>query len=187
LYDIKYNDKKRDFVMLIDTRDFGEYEIIDDSIITFPEGIPGFENLRGFAVLSPLGEGVYPCWLQSVEDPETCFIVFNPFEIISDYNLDEWQLLDELDVGEATPVSAFVISIIPDEYKNTTVNLRCPLVVNLDTMQARQIILDEDYPVRHPLFITVTEGGLAAETDETEVDDLTDESAEEQASPEGGA
>ncbi|MDR0904044.1 MAG: flagellar assembly protein FliW [Ruminococcus sp.] len=143
--------------MLIETRDFGEFEINDDTIITFPEGIPGFENLRRFAVLSPLGEGVYPCWLQSIDDPGTCFIVFNPYEIVSDYILDEWQLLDELDVGEATPIGAFVISIIPEEYINTTVNLRCPIVVNLDTMQARQIVLESEYPIRHPVFTSVGE------------------------------
>ncbi|MDR0975038.1 MAG: flagellar assembly protein FliW [Ruminococcus sp.] len=141
--------------MLIDTRDFGEVEIIDEKIINFPDGIPGFENDHRFAVLSPLGEGVYPCWLQSIDDAGTCFIVFNPYEIVPDYMLDEWQLLEELDVGDLTPVGVFVISIIPERYRDTTVNLRCPIVVNLSTMQAKQIILDEEYPVRYPVFTEI--------------------------------
>ena len=44
--------------MKIITRDFGEQEIEEDKIITFPEGIIGFENVKRYALLSPLGDGV---------------------------------------------------------------------------------------------------------------------------------
>ena len=43
--------------MKIITRDFGEQEIEEDKIITFPEGIIGFENVKRYALLSPLGDG----------------------------------------------------------------------------------------------------------------------------------
>ena len=33
--------------MHIDTEQFGRIEINEDDVITFPEGIPGFENCRG--------------------------------------------------------------------------------------------------------------------------------------------
>jgi flagellar assembly factor FliW len=138
--------------MVIDTRDFGQVEIADDKIMNFPEGIPGFESDHRFTLLAPLGENIYPCWLQSVDNCQTCFIVYNPFDVKSDYYLDEDQLAEELDVGEETPVAVFVLSIIPEKYKDTTVNLRCPIVCNLKTLNAKQVILTADYPVRSRVF-----------------------------------
>ena len=44
--------------MKIITRDFGEQEIEEDKIITFPEGIIGFENVKRYALLSPLGDSL---------------------------------------------------------------------------------------------------------------------------------
>ena len=41
--------------MHIDTEQFGRIEINEDDVITFPEGIPGFEELQRFALLS-MGE-----------------------------------------------------------------------------------------------------------------------------------
>jgi flagellar assembly factor FliW len=144
--------------MLISTRDFGDTEIDESKIIAFPEGLPGFENDNRFVLLSPLGDNVYPCWLQSLDHPGTCFIVFNPYEIIPDYALDDAQLEQELGVGEKTLVGVFVLSIIPAKYADTTVNLRCPVVVNLASMTAKQLILELEYPVRYPVFTAESEG-----------------------------
>lgn len=71
--------------MKIITRDFGEQEIEEDKIITFPEGIIGFENVKRYALLSPLGDGVFPMWLQAVDSKEPCFVVYDPMVIYSDY------------------------------------------------------------------------------------------------------
>jgi flagellar assembly factor FliW len=138
--------------MFIDTRDFGQVEIAEDKIMNFPDGIPGFEAEHRFTLLAPLGDGMYPCWLQSVDNPDTCFIVYNPFEVTADYTVDDALLREELDVLEFTPVAIFVLSIIPEKYKDTTVNLRCPVVCNLNTLNAKQVILSADYPVRARVF-----------------------------------
>jgi flagellar assembly factor FliW len=145
--------------MIIDTRDFGEVEIIDEKIIAFPDGIPGFESDNRFALLSPLGDNVYPMWLQSVDNPGSCFIVFNPYEVDEDYTLDEEQLYTELEIGEDTLVAVFALSIIPDHYADTTINLRCPIVINLVTLTGKQIILEREYPIRYPVFAPVTDVG----------------------------
>jgi flagellar assembly factor FliW len=139
-------------MMVIETRDFGQVEIDEGKIMNFPDGIPGFEEDHHFTLLAPLGDGVYPCWLQSADNPGTCFIVYNPFEVKPDYFLDEEQLLEELDVHEETPVAVFVLSIIGEKYTDTTVNLRCPVVCNLTTLIARQVILSPEYQVRARVF-----------------------------------
>jgi flagellar assembly factor FliW len=145
--------------MIIDTRDFGEVEIIDEKIVAFPDGIPGFEDDHRFALLSPLGDNIYPMWLQSVDHAGNCFIVFNPYEIFEDYTLDEDQLFAELEVGENTLVAVVVLSIIPERYADTTINLRCPIVINLSTLNGKQIILDREYPVRYPVFVPLSSEG----------------------------
>jgi flagellar assembly factor FliW len=145
-------------MITIETRDFGGAEIDETKIINFPEGLPGFETDKRFALLSPLGDGIYPMWLQSADNPGTCFIVFNPFEVTKSYTLSEAQLEQELGVVEDTAVGVFCLSIIPERYADTTINLQCPVIVNLDTLTAKQLILETEYPVRYPLF-TAKDGG----------------------------
>ena len=59
----------------INTRDFGETEIQESAVFSFPNGVFAFEDDRKFALLSPLGEDTYPMWLQSMDHQELCFIV----------------------------------------------------------------------------------------------------------------
>ncbi|MDE7289033.1 MAG: flagellar assembly protein FliW, partial [Oscillospiraceae bacterium] len=61
--------------MTINTRDFGEQEIAEDKIINFPNGIYAFEDQHRFVMLSPLGNDVFPAWLQSLDNENLCFIV----------------------------------------------------------------------------------------------------------------
>lgn len=68
-------------MMTINTRDFGEKEIDESAVFDFPNGVFAFEEDRRFAILSPLGEDTYPMWLQSLDHPELCFIVFDPEKI----------------------------------------------------------------------------------------------------------
>ena len=67
------------------TRDFDEIEVTENDIITFPRGLFAFEEERKFILLTPLGEGKSPVWLQSTENPSLCFIMFSPFEFWADY------------------------------------------------------------------------------------------------------
>jgi flagellar assembly factor FliW len=138
--------------MIIHTRDFGETEIDETKIIQFPDGVFAFEDNKRFIFLFPLGENKYPCWMQSVDDEDLCFIVYNPYDIIKDFILDEETLETELDVGENTAVSVFSIAVIPEDYLKTTINIKSPVVVNLDTKTGKQVILPDDYPIRFPIF-----------------------------------
>ena len=61
--------------MKINTRDFGETEIDESTIISIPRGIIGFEETTRYTLLSPLGEDTFPMWLQAVDSVEPCFVV----------------------------------------------------------------------------------------------------------------
>lgn len=138
--------------MKINTRDFGETEIDDSTIINIPNGIIGFEDTKKYTLLSPLGEDTFPMWLQSVDDKEPCFVVYDPMQIYPDYRFvisDEEQVL--LQIDENTPYRCLTVAIVPDDYKKTTINLRCPIVINTRDNIAAQVILDE-YDFKCPVY-----------------------------------
>lgn len=139
--------------VLINTRDFGEIEISEDRIYEFPSGLFAFEDVRRFALISPLGDGVYPMWLQSVEDTAPCFVVFDPTIIDGDYevtlNKSEQALLE---VKEDTNLKYLVIAKVPENFRETTVNMKSPIVINSDINLAAQFILPQDYTFRLPIY-----------------------------------
>lgn len=138
--------------MKINTRDFGEVEIDDSTIINIPGGILGFEKYTKYTLLSPLGEDTFPMWLQSVEESQPCFVVYDPMQIYSDY---VFEITDEeqagLKISEDVPYRVLTVAIVPDDYKKTTINLRCPIVINTRENLAAQIILD-DYDFKCPVY-----------------------------------
>ena len=138
--------------MKISTRDFGEVEINDNTIINIPNGILGFEKYTKYTLLSPLGEDTFPMWLQCTEAPQPCFVVYDPMHIYPDY---KFEITDEeqtqLKIGGDVPYRVLTVAIVPDDYKKTTINLRCPLVINTKENIAAQIIL-EDYDFKYPVY-----------------------------------
>lgn len=139
--------------MTINTRDFGEQEIAEDKILNFPNGIYAFEDQHRFVMLSPLGNDVFPAWLQSLDNENLCFIVFDPEQIVKDYSVtaDEDCSL-AIEKKRETSIRYLSLAVVPEEYKNTTVNLKSPIIVNVDKMLAAQAIAAEDYPIKFPIF-----------------------------------
>lgn len=138
--------------MNIKTRDFGEIEIDESTIITIPNGIIGFENTKRYTLISPLGEDTFPMWLQAVDSQTPCFVVYDPMQIYPDYRFeisdDEQELLK---IDENSPYRCLAVAIVPDDYRKTTINLRCPIVVNTKDNIAAQIMLDE-YEFKCPVY-----------------------------------
>jgi len=49
---------------------------------------------------------------------------------------------------------AFVILTIPNAApEGTTANLKAPIVMNPTTHLARQVLVEQDYPIRYPLAV----------------------------------
>ena len=137
----------------IDSRDFGVTEVAENAVFDFPNGVFAFEDDRKFALLSPLGEDTYPMWLQSMDNKELCFIVFDPSLIDESYNV----ILNEsekkiLKVSEGDTICCLVIAKVPEDFKKTTVNMKSPIVINPVNNTALQVILPLDYPFRHPIY-----------------------------------
>lgn len=137
----------------INSRDFGETEVSENSVFDFPNGLFAFEEDKSFALLSPLGEDTYPMWLQSTVRKDLCFIVFDPSLIDESYNI----ILNEsekniLNVKAGDDVRCLVIAKVPEDFRKTTVNMKSPIVINPANKTALQVILPLEYPFRHPIY-----------------------------------
>lgn len=138
--------------MIIKTRDFGEEEISEEVIIDFPNGVYAFEENKRFVLLSPCGEDKYPMWLQSVDNPNLCFIVFDPREFVPDYSVELDKETKKLLKADGAELDLLCMAVVPDEYINTTLNLKSPIVINSEAKKGVQVIAAENYPLKFPAF-----------------------------------
>lgn len=137
--------------MLIQTKYFGEREIEEDRTIHLPQGILGLEEYKNFAILEMPDSGRVLC-LQNIDEPRIAFIVMNPWEFYPDYDiLISDEELAVIGIAKVEELAVFNILTIGDGTVVTT-NLLAPIVVNLKTKEAMQIVLNEDkYTTKHVL------------------------------------
>ncbi|MBO6297998.1 MAG: flagellar assembly protein FliW [Lachnospiraceae bacterium] len=139
--------------MVIKTRIFGEVTIDDEKMISFPNGIVGFPELTDFALIHDAEKGNQGGirWLQSVQEPNFAMPVVDPLVIRTDYNpsVDE-ELLKV--IGDGDNLLVLVTITVPTDLKKMSINLKAPLVVNVDTRKAVQVVLEDDFPVKFQIY-----------------------------------
>lgn len=138
--------------MRIATKAFGAVEVDERQRIRFPEGIPGFGDLREWVLLDAAEQPFY--WLQSAERQEVAFVLLDPKVFRPDYEpeLDAEELSE---IGVLAPEDAIVFSIvtIPGDPNLMTANLQGPVVINRKTRVGRQCIsLNPRWHVRHAIL-----------------------------------
>ena len=137
--------------MIIDTSRFGPLEVDETRLIRFPKGVLGFPEQQEYALIQTAeSSGFY--WLQAVGRAELAFVVCDPRLFVPDYVVPV--KLEELSqIGLSDPSDAQVFTIVNKVDNMLTGNLQGPIVVNVDTRQARQLVLsDRRYSTRHPLM-----------------------------------
>ena len=137
---------------VVQSRVFGELEVSEENIIFFEEGIPAFENLKKFVIIKEDESPFY--WLQSIEDKDIAFVIINPFEIKPDYEFDlPDEVVSKLEIDSPQDVAVFSIVVIPEDVKQTRVNLKAPIIINVNKRKGMQYLLDDErYPLRYYLF-----------------------------------
>ena len=77
-------------------------------------------------------------YLQSIRNEKLSFVVMNPFMLKEDYNpvLSE-EDYKKLGTSDEKDLSYYVFCVIANVAEESTVNLRCPIVVNHVTRQDR--------------------------------------------------
>lgn len=134
--------------MNINTTRFGEIDIDENKIITFPNGIPGFADLKRY-VLIDYKDPIQ--WLHAVDDSDVAFIVVNPFVIFPDYSVNIQDDIESL-LEIRDPKDIVILAILTARNSGITANLKGPLVMNSMNFKAVQILLDDEkYSFRAPL------------------------------------
>ena len=135
--------------MKLFTRDLGEIEIDEKDIVTFTGPIFGFEKYRRFVFLYQEEIVENFIWLQSVEEPELCFILVQPY-LITDHYQPQLPKEAKTLLGDGDWMCWLIVSL-REPFQDSTVNLRSPIVVNPELRQAAQFVLEGNLPIRHPL------------------------------------
>lgn len=140
--------------MKVTTRVFGEITIDDEKIITFPKGIIGFPDLTEFALVHDSEKGTDTIhWLQSIQEPAFAMPVMDPLIVYPDYNPEvEDELLSHLGKLDPEEMLVLVTVTVPKDLTKMSVNLKGPIVVNAAERKAAQVIVDDEYQVKFPIY-----------------------------------
>ncbi len=146
--------------MNVTTKIFGDIEIDDDKIITFPKGIVGFPELTDFALLHDSEKGSDSIhWLQSLQEPAFAMPVMDPLIVCPDYNPEvDDELLKHLGELDEEEILVLVTVTVPKDLTKMSVNLKGPVIVNAGKKTAAQVIIEGDeYQVKFPIYDILNE------------------------------
>lgn len=142
--------------MVINTRDFGELSINENDIIDFPFGLYGFEDLKRFVLLNDENsdnDDSSILWLQAVDNTFPCLVVLNPIDFYEDFSpvisSEDKKFFDTDDAGSLSYMS---IAVVNSDVTKTAINLKSPIAFDMNKKIGKQILLENDYPIRYFIF-----------------------------------
>lgn len=125
-----------------------EYE--ESDVIHFEDGILGFDSLKKYLLLTMDVDNSTFYFLQSVEDMDVSFTVANPFLFVEGYEFEAGdEDMKKLGIDSVEKLMVLCIVNIKSDIKQTTMNLKAPILLNVENKKASQIIVDEDYEISH--------------------------------------
>ena len=142
--------------MQLNTKLFGKIEIEEEKMIFFEKGIIGFPHCQRFTLVYDEGEDGRQkniSWLQSIEEPAFALPVLDPLLVKEDYSPKvEEQLLKHLGTLEEDDTYVLVTVTATADVKKLSVNLKAPIVINVKERKAVQVIVEDDFPVKFPIY-----------------------------------
>src|SRR4029450_704801 len=131
--------------MQIHTTRFGLVEIDMADILLFPHGVIAFEDCRHWVLLGDEGNESLG-WLQSITRGEVALAVVSPRRFAPAYHVHVTRgQLSSLELSQFD--SAYVLSVVSKSDGELTLNLKAPIVVNLDRRLGRQGVTTDEQPV----------------------------------------
>lgn len=123
-----------------------------ESVIEFPEGLPGLGELRRFVLLEPDGLGPIVL-LQSLDDEHVSLPLAPTGSVFPEYELRmgprELSALGAETVGE---LATFAVLTLPGGDRPAACNLAAPVVLNPTKRLGAQVLQTwSDYPTFHEL------------------------------------
>ena len=142
--------------MKIATTRFGSLEISEEDTVQFPAGLIGLKDCRAWVLLADEHDR-HLAWLQSTTRPEVAVAVVGPRRFVPHYKLRvDRSVLGPLQIQSHHEPQVLVIVSKGDDGGQgddggLTLNLKAPLVINLGRRLGRQVVTNDDWPVRYRL------------------------------------
>ena len=145
--------------MRVNTKNFGIIDISEDKIITFDNGIIGFEDYKKYTLIYDVDSkekaDAAIIGLQSMDEPTLALPILKPAYVRPDYDpVVDSELLSCLgDNIKDEDLLIFVTITVPTDITKMTCNLKAPIVIDSETLKGVQLIVDnEDYLVKYPIY-----------------------------------
>ena len=129
--------------MEVKTKVNGIVNVEEKQLVTFPEGLLGFEKYTKFALIDSEYEPFI--WLQSTEESNLAFLMIDPFLICNDYEADiDDSTLKNIGVESAEDIIIMTLVTIPKDGSAITANFLGPIVINKKNRKCLQVILNDN-------------------------------------------
>jgi flagellar assembly factor FliW len=139
----------------IESRVLGRIRVPENQIIDFNEGLPGFPQERRLALLNVrLKSPLY--YLQSVDNPETTFVLADPAALVPDFHpKNNANNMKELQAQRLEDLLALVIlTIPPGQPGKITANLMSPILINPEKGLGKQVVIEKpQYSYQHKVIL----------------------------------
>lgn len=138
--------------MQIDTTRFGVVPIEADDLLFFPAGLIGLEDCQHWVILADT-ENEAIGWLQSLSRADMAMAVISPRRFVTDYQV-------RVTRGELSSLQlsaddrAYILAIVAQNDDRLTLNLKAPLIINLDRRMGRQVVTSDDQPLQYEMAPT---------------------------------
>lgn len=135
--------------MRINTTRFGRIDIEAGDVIRFMSGLPGLEDCREWALLADAANDALG-WLQSTSRGDVALAVVSPRRFVPDYQV-------RIPRSELTPLAisdirhAQVVVVVGQNGTGLTLNLKAPIVINLEARTGRQVVASGELPLQYEL------------------------------------
>lgn len=137
--------------MRINTTRFGRIDVDMGDVIHFASGLPGLEDCRDWALLADATNDALG-WLQSTTRGDVALAVVSPRRFVPDYQV-------RIPRSELSPLAlddmrdAQVVVVVGENGTGLTLNLKAPIVINLQARTGRQVVASGDLPLHYELSI----------------------------------
>ena len=135
--------------MRINTSRFGRIDVAAGDVIRFPSGLPGLEDCREWALLADATNDALG-WLQSTTRGDVALAVVSPRRFVPDYQVriprSELTPLDISDIRQAQ-----IVVVVSTSGTALTLNLKAPIVINLEGRTGRQVVASGELPLQYEL------------------------------------
>jgi flagellar assembly factor FliW len=132
--------------MEVTTSRFGTIEAPSADVLLFDQGLIGMRHCRRWIVLADAqnpGLG----WLQCLDESDVALGVVCPRRFVRDYQLRVARQ-DLAPLGLASTRDAQVVVIVSRHADGLSLNLRAPLVINVESRRGRQVVASDALPIR---------------------------------------